>query len=71
MLFQQSAKLGVLRSQGSLRVVHIAMIVDRDAARQDGTARAATLGPQIRRLGIPPGTAQVAVVLRVSTTLEF
>ena len=45
MLFQQSAKLGVLRPQGSLRVVHIAMIVDRDATRQDGTARAATLGP--------------------------
>src|SRR5215472_12646878 len=45
MLFQQSAKLGVLRPQRSLHVVHIAMIVDRDAARQDGTARAATLGP--------------------------
>jgi hypothetical protein len=35
MLFQQAAKLGVLRPEGSLRGVHIAMIVDRDAARQD------------------------------------
>ena len=34
MLFQQPAKLGVLRSQRSLRVVHIAMVVDRDAVRQ-------------------------------------
>jgi len=45
MLFQQPAKLGVLRPQESLHVVHTAMIVDREAARQDGTARAATLGP--------------------------
>jgi hypothetical protein len=64
MLFQQPAKLGVLRPQESLRIVHIAMIVDRDAARQDGTARAATRDHLIRKPGMPPSTAQGAVVFR-------
>jgi hypothetical protein len=34
MLIQQSAELGVLRSQGSLCVIHTAMIVDCEDARQ-------------------------------------
>ena len=44
MLFQQPAKLGVLRSQGSLGVVHTA-IVDGVHARQDGPAGAGTAQP--------------------------
>ncbi len=34
MLLQQSAQLGVIRSQGSLCVIHTAMIVDREDVRQ-------------------------------------
>jgi hypothetical protein len=60
MLVQQPAKLGVLRPQESLRVVHTAMIVDRDAARQDGTARAATRDHLIRRVGMPSGRPAAA-----------
>jgi integrase len=48
MLFQQSAKLGVLCPQGTLRVVHIAMIVDRDAARQDGAKECERAGSAYR-----------------------
>jgi hypothetical protein len=62
MLFQQPAKLGVLRPQESLRVVHIAMIVDRDAARQDGRRERQPQDHLIRRPGMPPRTAQGAVV---------
>src|SRR5215470_353933 len=40
------------------------MIVDRDTARQDGTARAEPEGHLIRRPGMPPRTAQRAVVFR-------
>ena len=34
MLLQESAQFGVIRSQGSLCVIHTAMIVDREDARQ-------------------------------------
>src|SRR5262249_20320201 len=51
MLVQQPAKLGVLRPQERLRVVHITMIGDRDAARQDGPARGNPRDHLIRRAG--------------------
>jgi len=35
MLLQQSAQLGIIRSHGSLCVIHTAMIVGREDARQE------------------------------------
>jgi hypothetical protein len=61
MFFQQPAKLGVLRAQGSLCFVHTAMVVDRQHARQDGpaAARAGTPARAFPKAAAAPGAALI------------